>query len=480
MSEATDIIERMIDVVAGLSDLETALGGLAGDAVSGDGLRALRDDDLLRAMTAAGGVLRHAEALLIAATAHVEERSAVGIEIKMTTRYGCRKANELVQRATLVSSQRAAEVVRAARAVQEPTILSSGEPAPAAFPQLREALAEGVVGLDGLAAIAAALRGPAAVAGHEAMLAADAELAAAARGADGAPKQTAEELRLMAKVWSTFLDPDGAEPAEARALRRRDFRIGRLRNGVVPAGGHLLPEIAAMLELAIDSINNPRGDLPGPRFVEVGSDEHAADVGDRRTAGQKRHDALAVILTTATESGALPDVGGAAPTLVVSVREDELVKGTGQAFVRVGGMAEPVPIGVARHYACTGNIQRTVFDGAGRIVALTIAGRIFNAAQRRAIVARDGTCLIPGCTVPAHWCEIHHVVPAADGGPTETCNGVPLCWWHHRHIDDGQWQIRMRDGVPEVRGPSWWDPDGLWRRATKSPMQLRDRLVLRQ
>ncbi|MFC4244899.1 hypothetical protein ACFOYW_16110 [Gryllotalpicola reticulitermitis] len=30
-------------------------------------------------------------------------------------------------------------------------------------------------------------------------------------------------------------------------------------------------------------------------------------------------------------------------------------------------------------------------------------------------------------------------------------NGVNLCWFHHREIDTGPWQIRMRNGLPEVR-----------------------------
>src|SRR5690606_40612225 len=76
---------------------------------------------------------------------------------------------------------------------------------------------------------------------------------------------------------------------------------------------------------------------------------------------------------------------------------------------------------------------------------------------------RDRKCLIPGCGIPAEWCEIHHVTEHSRGGPTHTSNGVPLCWHHHRTLDTGAWQIRMRDRVPEIRGPSWWDGYGLWR-----------------
>ena len=80
-----------------------------------------------------------------------------------------------------------------------------------------------------------------------------------------------------------------------------------------------------------------------------------------------------------------------------------------------------------------------------------------------AIVLRDRECLIPGCDVPAEWCEIHHVEEHSRGGPTHTSNGVPLCWHHHRTLDEGIWHIRMRDGLPEIRGPGWWDPYAKWR-----------------
>ena len=98
----------------------------------------------------------------------------------------------------------------------------------------------------------------------------------------------------------------------------------------------------------------------------------------------------------------------------------------------------------------------------GRIIGITTTDRIFNAHQRRAIVLRDKECLIPGCHVPASWCEIHHVEEHSRGGPTHTDNGVLLCWFHHRTIDTGGWQIRMIDGAPHVKGPYWWDADVKW------------------
>ncbi|MDR2322220.1 MAG: HNH endonuclease, partial [Microbacterium sp.] len=134
----------------------------------------------------------------------------------------------------------------------------------------------------------------------------------------------------------------------------------------------------------------------------------------------------------------------------------------GRAFIE--GRNDDVPLSVAHHTACAGGIQRVLYDENGQIVSLGTSARIFNALQRRAILHRDRECVIPGCHVPATWCEIHHVREHADGCPTHTGNGVALCWHHHRTLDTSGWRIRMSHGVPEIRGPHWWDPHDAWRR----------------
>jgi len=468
----------MTDLADALAELGDALGGLSASA--GERLRIGADSDVLAALAAAGRVRRLAEAVVVEATAVIVERDElVGHADRVTTRYGCRHPSELVQRATRVSGRTAADVVAAAKAVRRSTAPSTGEVLPAEFPGMREALVAGDAGLDGVVAVAGVFRGS--LIGREALLAADEELAAAAAGA-GAPV-SADELRAMAQVWATYFDPDGAEPVEARAIRKRGLTFGRPTDGLVPIRGGLLPEVAAQFQLCVDSVLNPRVDgapVPGPCFTE--DDPTTADgpfesTADTRTATQKRHDALAVLLTAAAASGELPMLGGAAPTLVVQVREEDLA--TGRGYAHLPGEPEPISIAAARHVACAGVMQRVVCGDAGRIVSITTLDRVFTHHQRRAVTLRDGGCLIPGCDVPPQWCEIHHVIEHSRGGPTHTDNGVLLCWFHHRTIDTGGWQIRMIDGIPYVRGPSWWDTEGRWRPASKSPTVRRERIALR-
>lgn len=457
-----------------LDALAAALGAVSAEVFDGRAAGALSDAETIEVLRAAGAVVRRAESILVAAAGVLDARCAAAPHAdRVTTTYGCRTMTELVERATRVSGRRAGEILTAARAVAETVAPSSGERLPADLPAMRAALASGDVGVDGVVAVAVPLRrAPGGVAG---VLAADEELAASARGegVDAAPPACADQLRALAHVWAAYLDQDGAEPDESRALRARGVTLGVARDGVVPIRGNLLPEVAAQLTLGFDAQLNPKAS--GVRFVDSDDAEERIDaLADHRTRAQKQHDALAAMLVAAAGSGALPTLGGAAPTLVVSVRERDLLEGRGVAHI--DSVHEPVSLSAARHVGCTGVVQRVVSDDAGRIVSITTSDRIFSHWQRKAIALRDGGCIIPGCHVPASWCEMHHVEQHSRGGPTATDNGVALCWFHHRTIDTGGWKVRMRLGVPEIRGPAWWDPTGRWRPVTSSPTRMRDRL----
>ncbi|MCC4908550.1 HNH endonuclease signature motif containing protein [Microbacterium sp. cx-59] len=499
--------------LAALVRLSSHADDVAGALLADNGPSALADPDLVQALTVAGGILRRVESMLVEVTGEASRRSATAVrEARLTTRWGCHDVSELVQRATLVAPATAGRWQRAARSVVRDVSPSTGEWLPASLPATREALLEGVIGVDGILAIAAPLADLDRRVSRDAVLDADAALAASARGcgSDSAPPASADLLRLQAAAWSMMLDQDGAEPRESRALRRRGVSLGSPREGLVPIRGELLPEVAAQLQRIFDALCSPRADdsAGGVRFrpegVDAGdpagdplgeqsagetrADQSAAEMPgdevwtsgvpiDDRRAPQKRHDALATALFAAAASGELPTVGGAAPTLVVSVREDDLVSGRGWAHA--AGTDEPLSVAAARWVACAGVLQRVAMNGEGRILRLGTEERVFNRHQRRAIALRDGGCLTPGCGVPAAWCEVHHVTEHARGGSTHTDNGVLLCWFHHRFLDASGWEIRMNRGVPELRAPGWIDAQRRWRRVTSSKTRLADRIVRR-
>jgi 5-methylcytosine-specific restriction protein A len=190
---------------------------------------------------------------------------------------------------------------------------------------------------------------------------------------------------------------------------------------------------------------------------------------DPRTADQKRHDIFAVVLDAAARAAETPSIGGAAPTVLVSVRQADLDADRGVGHI--DGIEIPISLGTVRQLICTGGTQKVLLGPEGRLISLGSPERCFTAQQRRAILLRDG-----GCTIPAGWVELHHVHEHSDGGPTHTSNGVGLCWFHHRTLNTSGWEIRMLHGVPQVKAPPWLDPHRHWRNATKSPTLLTDHL----
>lgn len=483
-----------------LRDVDAALAAALAPVFASDAVHEASDAHVLEAMAVAGSILRRVEGFLVEATDVVRGRSAGPRDERMTTRAGCGSVVEVVQRTTRVSGASAGALVRAAGVVHRERSMTSGEWLPAPLPALRDAMIAGAVGSDGVAAASVLVEASARI-DRDALLVADAALGEAALGvsrdvATGAvetgPHASANELRVLAQVWASVLDQDGAEPIEASAMRRRGLTVGPVRDGLARVSGDVLAEVAAQWQRTCDALSNPkvRGGV-GVGFAPDGADGGAdgaggggggagglddavADPRDTRTRAQKMHDALATSLDVAARSGELPTVGGGAPTLVVYAREEDVVAGTGWAEVE--GIGEPVGIGVAQRVACSGSIQRVTLNDRGRIVGLGVVDRVFTAIQRKAISLRDGGCVIPGCLVPAGWCEIHHATDHALGGPTHTDNGVLLCWHHHRTLATSGWSVMMIDGVPHVRGPAWWDPERRWRPAAGSRLRRRVRV----
>lgn len=447
-----------------VADLDRVLGA--------DSLAALSDAERMDVLRVAGEALRRVEAVVV-------ETVATADPVDFAQRLGCRNMNEVLQRVLRTDAHGAALLVKAARLVTSETELITGAPLPARWPALRAALLDGAVGVSGLLAATASIERAGTRIGTTDRLHADVMLADFARGAssvdgaaagDVAPPATPEDLRLFGSEIAMILDPDGAEPNDRNAMNSRFLTIGREREGVFPVRGNLLPEAKAQLQQIIDAQLNPKGSgpaTPGVAFTDSTPDDEdpfnsdPRNVIDPRSPAQKRHDALAAALGIAARHEDMPSLGGAAPTLVVHVDAKEVAAGAA-GWARIPGIDGPVSASFALHTACTGAIQRVLFDE-GRIVGISVTDRVFAVHQRRAIVARDRECLIPGCHVAASWCEIHHVTEHARGGPTHTDNGVPLCWYHHRSLEYSGWEIRMSDGIPQIRGPAWWDAARRWR-----------------
>ena len=154
-----------------------------------------------------------------------------------------------------------------------------------------------------------------------------------------------------------------------------------------------------------------------------GTDQHP---NARRSGPQILHDAFASLLFKAATLPSMPLLGGAPPTLVVTMNEEDLEDPRGTATLNNAPAgkwqhaAATIPSNVALHLSCDAVIERVHSNSKGKVLSLDTSARVFTPQQRRAIAARDGGCIIPGCTVGPTWCEIHHVHEHSAGGPTHT------------------------------------------------------------
>jgi hypothetical protein len=456
-------------------------GPAAGIAAISDALAQLRplgicvqDDDAMLALTAAvEGIGRAVDALRIECAGEVGERSRVSLgAASLAAKKGCGSPVELLTRITRTSASSARARLKLGGETRAQLSLSGVE-FPARFPLVAAALDAGTLGIDSAQAILAGLVPIIDNAAIDEIGAAEAELVASATGVgpDAAVPCPADEIRVQAQVWKSVLDPDGLEPTEERMMKRRGFSLPRERGGLLCGTYALMPEIGAKFIRMFDACQSPR---TAPAFLsEEEFSEQNLEV-DPRTPEQLRHDVVAAMVDSFARSGEAPTIGGAAPTVLVSVRESDLARGRGAGWI--DGVDEPVSFRTVKQAICTGGTQLVRFDDAGRIIELGSPQRCFTPAQRKAITLRDGGCLIPGCSIPAGWTEIHHVLPDAEGGPTHTDNGVLLCWFHHRSIETSGWLIRMVAGVPRIKAPPWIEWDSPWRMATKSKTRRADLL----
>ena len=93
----------------------------------------------------------------------------------------------------------------------------------------------------------------------------------------------------------------------------------------------------------------------------------------------------------------------------------------------------PLSPTAARRLLCDADILTAIGNRKSWKLDLGYSRRAANRKIRKALIARDRTCTAPGCRRP-HWmCEIHHIIPWADGGRTDLNNLTLLCNRHH-HI----------------------------------------------
>jgi len=309
--------------------------------------------------------------------------------------------------------------------------------------------------LEHLPATAAAFAAGAVTVGQVAAIAPiaaeDALAAAAEQGVDlGAVEESLiavavgeshDKLAQVVHHYREALDPDGAEPdpTEGRRLsfaKRADGGLsGRFELDAV--GGE---KVQAAIESIVQA-NRPKG--------------------DDRTRAQQNADALVQLCDNQLAAGNLPTLRTQKPQVVLNLDiEDFVDPATGPGAAAMGFGAR-ISAARARWLACDGSISRIVMGPDGVPLDLGRDHRIVTPGLRKAVVARDRTCVFAGCAAPHWWCDVHHLIHWLFGGETSLENSGLLCERHHTKVHhgftvqrgpDGRWHTYRPDGTEILLG----------------------------
>jgi hypothetical protein len=303
------------------------------------------------------------------------------------------------------------------------------------LPQTQAAFACGELGYQHVAVIAKAAHhvGTAAVRKEESML------------LTAAGTMDAGQFVTVAKNFEHRVDASAALTEANNAYKRRYLHIGEPMNGLVRLDGLLDVEGGATVRAALSSLTKPVKE-------------------DDRSHGQRCADALVELCRWGSGSKgdrSLRDSGeasngrsgpGPRPQLIIRASQETLagVPGAPAGELEGGGT---VPAETVQRHACDAAL--IVISGANEIDReVNHSVRTIPASTRRALEARDGHCVWPGCRRPEAWCDGHHLVWWTRGGKTELPNLALLCRPHHRSVHEGGWKIERRQaGKWEVTPP---------------------------
>ena len=308
----------------------------------------------------------------------------------------------------------AKEQVRIARALEE-------------MPRTRQALDDGDLSMSGVRVLVAARDAdPSAFRYSETTL------------VEAACIHSVQDLRRVAAYWRQAVERQAALDGEEKLREHRRLHASVTFLGMVRVDGTLDPETGETLLTALQAV--------------LDAQSRSKAEGDDRTPAQRRADALGEVCRQWLDFTDRPTVAGERPHVNLTVDSDTVRDGSGSVseMDHVG----PVDPGVARRVLCDAAIRRIVMAGRSEPLDVGRQTPVVSPSMRRAVIVRDRHCRFPGCDRPHHWCDAHHVVHWADGGPTALPNLILLCRRHHRMVHEpGGFTLGLEDGRPVFRRP---------------------------
>jgi hypothetical protein len=149
------------------------------------------------------------------------------------------------------------------------------------------------------------------------------------------------------------------------------------------------------------------------------------DAATRRNSSQRRADALMRLVT-----------GDQAPEVNIDGIVDidtaagRIPSDLTQAICELDGVGTISPA-LMNLLLCDCAVGRVLMRGKSEVLDLGRRTRLITPSLRRALKIRDRTCVEPGCTLPATYCDGHHIIHWTKHGPTNLPNLELRCRRHH-------------------------------------------------
>lgn len=254
-------------------------------------------------------------------------------------------------------------------------------------------------------------------------------------------------LEVIAPEVAEAEDGRRLEDEERRAREKASLRFRDLGDGRTRISGVLPTPVAQRLRHYLHAHTNPRNPHSashGPGDTSHNTDQPASHPaghpaghppGERVPQHRAYAHALAALLET-LDPDQLPEHGGDATTVIVTLSLAQLLTDLAAAGVIAGDGEETISATDARRLACQATIIPAVLGSNSEVLDLGRSMRLFTRAQRRALRLRDRRCRAEGCSIPAAWTEAHHLHPWSHGGATDLDNAISLCHHHHHRIHD--------------------------------------------
>ncbi len=253
---------------------------------------------------------------------------------------------------------------------------------------------------------------------------------------DAARIHSIGDLGRVVSYWRQIAERERSLDGEEPLRQRRRLHASVTLDGSVRVDGDLDPENGESLLTALSAVLDAESRRPSE---------------DERTPVQRRADALGEICRQWLDRSDRPTVAGERPHMTVTVGADALVSASAPSELDHVG---PISVGTARRLACDASVMRVVLSGRSEPLDVGRRTPVVSHAIRRAVIVRDRHCRFPGCDRPHTWCDAHHILHWADGGPTAMTNLLLLCRRHHRLVHDrAGFRLEISDGVPTFRRP---------------------------